>query len=128
VVELTLAGGSLSTSGNGERGRRVAGEVVGHLLDPRTGAPAPDFGSLSVWAESGLLADCLSTGLFVLGPDAALAWAARHPEVGVLVLERRAGGLRARASARLAGRVRALAPGVELIEEESPEAIEPSGG
>ena len=45
----------------------------------------------------------LSTALFILGPDSALAWAAVHPEVGVLVLER--SPARARWSASLAGRV-----------------------
>ncbi len=81
VVAIDLAGGSLSTSGNGERGLVVEGRRIGHLLDPRTGRPAADFGSLTVWAPSGLRADCLSTGLYVMGPDAALAWAAAHPEV-----------------------------------------------
>ena len=114
VVALELDRGSLATSGNGERGLRVGDVAVGHLLDPRTGRPAPDFGSVSVWAENALAADCLATGLYVLGPEAALAWAASRPEVAVLVLERRAGGLLARASANLAGRVRALAREVEL--------------
>jgi thiamine biosynthesis lipoprotein len=115
AVELTLAGGSLATSGNGVRAVGTPAASIGHILDPRTGAPAADFGSLTVWAERALLADCLSTGLFVLGPDAALAWAAAHPEVGVLALERRpGGGLRARASGRFAGRVRTLDTAVEL--------------
>ena len=122
AVELSVDAGSLATSGNGER-RLLAGTTpVGHILDPRAGVPAADFGSLTVWAPTALGADCLATGLFVLGPEAALAWAARHPEVGVLVLERRAGGLRARASASLAGRVRALAPGIELSFGEVPAA------
>jgi len=110
VAALELAGGSLATSGNSEHARRVDGRRIGHLLDPRTGAPARDFGSLTVWAPSGLLADCLSTGLFVMGPDTALAWTAAHPGVEAMVLERDGGRLRLRASAGLAGRVRALVP------------------
>ena len=119
VLALALDGGSVATSGNSERGREVGGARIGHLLDPRTGAPAPDFGSVTVWAPDGLAADALATGLFVLGPDAALAWAASHAplpgldgghrRVEVLVLEPLAGGaLRARASAGLAGRLRPL--------------------
>ncbi|HXT19110.1 MAG TPA: FAD:protein FMN transferase, partial [Thermoanaerobaculia bacterium] len=113
VAAIELRGGSLSTSGNGERRRVVAGHRIGHLLDPRSGAPARDFGSLTVWAPSALLADCLSTGLFVMGPDAALAWAAAHRDVEVLALERGEGGtLRLRASGGLSGRVRPLVAGL----------------
>ena len=123
AVELDVSGGSVSTSGNGERRRVVAGIPVGHLLDPRTGSPAADFGSTTVWAADALTADCLSTGLFVLGPDAAHAWAAGHPEVGVLTLERVPGGLRARASGRLAGRVRGLDDGIQIFDGGEPAAV-----
>jgi len=108
LVEIAIERGSLATSGNGERGVVVAGERLGHLLDPRDGRPAPDFGSLTVWAPNATDADCLSTGLYVLGPDAALSWASAHEGVEVLVVELLAGGPRARASAGLRGRARAL--------------------
>lgn len=117
VVAITLSGGSLATSGNSERGITVAGERRSHLLDPRTGEPAPDFGSLTVWTpgpESALQADCLSTGLYVLGPEAALAWAAAHPGVEVLVLRSAGEGeaVEALATPGLRGRLRALDPAV----------------
>ena len=96
VVEVRLTTGSLATSGNSERGVLIDGRSVGHLLDPRTGRPAPDFGSLTVWAPSALDADALSTGLYVMGPDAALTFAAAREDLEVLVLERTAAGLRAR--------------------------------
>ena len=45
-----------------------------HVLDPRTGYPADsDLLSVSVISEDGLLADCLSTSLFIEGKDAVLA-------------------------------------------------------
>lgn len=103
VVSLSIDGGSVSTSGNSERGIEVDGRRLGHVLDPRTGEPAPDFGSLTVWAEDPLRADCLSTGLYVLGPERALAWAAAHPGVEVLVLRREGEGLKALASPGLKG-------------------------
>ena len=90
VVSFLLGRGSVATSGNSERGIVVGGEEplsIGHLLDPRTGRPAPDFGSLTVWARDAETADCLSTGLYVLGPDAALEWARGRDDVEVLVLE-----------------------------------------
>jgi thiamine biosynthesis lipoprotein len=78
VVRLALpAGHSLSTSGNSERGLTVAGRRIGHLLDPQTGEPAADFGSVSVLSASGLLADILSTAFFVLGPRDGLALSER---------------------------------------------------
>jgi FAD:protein FMN transferase len=123
VVEVEIQGGSLSTSGNSERGIVVAGRRIGHLLDPRTGKPAPDFGSMTVWAADPLRADCLSTGLFVLGPEAALAWAAAHPEVAVLALAPRQGKLQALASANLKGRLKALAPEVEIHYGGNPETL-----
>lgn len=70
---LVLADASVSTSGNSERGRVVDGRAIGHLLDPRTGYPAPDFGSATVVAPSGLTSDILSTAFFVLGPAKGLA-------------------------------------------------------
>ena len=103
---LRLDGGSLAASGNSERGIVVDGQRLGHLLDPRTGAPAPDFGSLHVWAPDATAADCLSTGLSALGPDAALAWAEGHPGIEVLILEPGdAQSLRVRASSGLADRI-----------------------
>ena len=72
VLTLALSGLSVSTSGNSERGLTVSGVRVGHELDPRTGRPAPDFGSATVAAPSALVADVLSTAFFVLGPERGL--------------------------------------------------------
>ncbi|HYK41110.1 MAG TPA: FAD:protein FMN transferase [Thermoanaerobaculia bacterium] len=69
---LDVEDASVSTSGNSERFRLVAGRRIGHILDPRTGRPAPDFGSATAVAPSGLAADILSTAFFVLGPEQGL--------------------------------------------------------
>ncbi len=109
VLALAVEAGSVSTSSDSER--------PGHLLDPRTGEPAADFGSLTVWAADPLRADCLSTGLFVLGPERALEWAAARPEVEVLALVREGERLRAVATPGLAGRLRLLVEGIEIQQE-----------
>ena len=70
---VTLSDASVSTSGNSERGLTVAGRRIGHLLDPRTGRPAADFGSATAICPTGLSADVLSTAFFVLGPEKGLA-------------------------------------------------------
>jgi thiamine biosynthesis lipoprotein len=102
---VTVDGGSVATSGNSERGVTVDGIRYGHLLDPRTGEPAPDFGSVTVWAPTATAADCLATGLYVMGPDAALAWAAANRAAELVILEPTARGLRARATPGLRGRL-----------------------
>lgn len=121
VLELSIDRGSLATSGNGERGITIDGERIGHLLDPRTGRPAADFGSLTVWTDDPLRADCLSTGLYVLGPEAALDWAASRPGVEVVALVRdrtvapaESPTVHALASAGWRGRLRPLADDVAI--------------
>ena len=113
ALELVVSSGSISTSGNSERGLRVDGQQLGHLLDPRSGRPAADVGSVTVLAAEAGWADCLSTALYVLGPTAALAWVRGRPGVVVVVLEQTRAGLRARASAGLRKILRA-APGVTV--------------
>ncbi len=98
AVEVYLDGRALATSGNSERGVTLNGHRVGHLLDPRSGMPAPDVGSVSVLAPSAIEADCLATGLYVLGPEAALHYAATTPGVDVVVLTRGPDGLTTRTS------------------------------
>jgi thiamine biosynthesis lipoprotein len=83
AATLRLADASASTSGNSERGLVVDGRRVGHILDPRTGKPARDFGSVTVVAPDGLTADVLSTAFFVLGPKDGLALSARLRAAGV---------------------------------------------
>ncbi len=74
VARWRVPAGSVATSGNGER-------ADPHILDPRTGRPAPDFGSVSVWAPSALDADVLATALFVMGPVEGPRWVHQHPDI-----------------------------------------------
>jgi len=114
VLRFDAAEGSVATSGNSERGIRVDGRRLGHVLDPRTGRPAADFGSVTVWSERAAEADCLSTGLYVMGPDEAARWAGRHDDVAVVLIEVAGDRLVARASASLRGRLRARADDLDL--------------
>ena len=78
ALRVALPGGSLATSGGSERDTRVGGVRVGHVLDPRTGRPATFEGSVTVWHERALVADMLSTALYVMGPDEGASWADAH--------------------------------------------------
>lgn len=74
TVHVRLTSGSLSTSAGSERDLKVNGVRIAHHLDPRTGRPAAFDGSVTVWHQRGLIADMLSTALYVMGP-AGLQWA-----------------------------------------------------
>lgn len=76
AMQITLRSGSLSTSGSSERDQEVNGVRVGHILDPRTGSPAAYRGAVVVWHERALVADMLSTALYVMGPETGVRWAA----------------------------------------------------
>jgi thiamine biosynthesis lipoprotein len=75
ALHVRLTSGSLSTSAGSERDLTVNGIRIAHHLDSRTGRPATFDGSVTVWHERGLIADILSTALYVMGPDAGLRWA-----------------------------------------------------
>ena len=77
VMELQLNEGSLATSGAYGRTLQLdGGERVGHILDPRTGAPVVGDASVTVWHPNAFTADVLSTALYVMGPETGLDWAA----------------------------------------------------
>ena len=80
IATVLLADASAATTSLSERGS--------HVLDPRTGRPVDDWGSVTVVTEDPMVADIVSTALFVMGPEAALEWAADRP-YGVLVQDRR---------------------------------------
>lgn len=114
LLRLNLTAGSAATSGNSERGFVINGEKVGHILSAKTGAPAHDFGSLTVVAQNAVKADCLSTALFVMGPDAALVWATQHTDIEIIIVELVEGKVRVRATAGLSGQLTALSGDLEI--------------
>ncbi|MBI4539004.1 MAG: FAD:protein FMN transferase [Gemmatimonadetes bacterium] len=95
VAEIRLRDGSVATTSASERFVEVGGERLGHVLDPRSGTPVPAWGSVTVVAEDPLVADMLSTAVFVLGPKEGAAWAEGRQDVGVLLLVPSAHGLEA---------------------------------
>jgi thiamine biosynthesis lipoprotein len=88
---LPLRDSALSTSGNHRNVRTIAGQRVGHVIDPRTGRPVsgPHL-SASVVARTCAESSALATGLFVLGSEAGEALA-RREDIAVLFLLEKAG-------------------------------------
>jgi thiamine biosynthesis lipoprotein len=106
IAVFRLAGGSAATTGNSERGVDAINVGRGHILDPRTGHPAPDFGSVTVAAADPVAADCLATALFVMGPKDGLEWVEAHPGVeAVYAVRRDDGGVDVLCSSGLSGRL-----------------------
>lgn len=85
---LESTGGSVSTSGDYEHAFVKDGRRWHHIIDTRTGYPVDHTASVTLVAESGLYADALSTAVFVLGPERALARLARAPggKAGVVIV------------------------------------------
>jgi thiamine biosynthesis lipoprotein len=84
AVDLTDS--TFSTSGDYERFFIKDGRRYHHILDPATGEPAQGCRSVTIVAKSASVADGLSTGVFILGPEAGMALIERLPEVeGVIV-------------------------------------------
>ena len=118
LLEITVRGGSVATSANTEQ--------AGHLLDPRTGRPARDFGSVTVWAADALGADALSTGLFVMGPEAGLALAEELPGVEAVFILNDGPAPEFRVTSGLREHARSLVEGVLLTT--ATETARPEGG
>lgn len=86
-AKLELNGASASTSGDYESYFIEDGVRYHHILDPRTGRPARGLRSATVVSADAVLADALSTGIFVLGPEEGLALAERLEGVEAVLVD-----------------------------------------
>lgn len=66
---LLTHGEAVATSGNYERFVDIGGVRYAHIIDARTGQPVTGMAGVTVIAPSAMLADALSTTLFILGPE-----------------------------------------------------------
>lgn len=91
---LRLAEVAIATSGDYRHFVEVKGSRLSHTIDPRRGSPLVDAPtSVSVMANTCLMADGMATALMVMGVDAGLAFATEH-NMNVLFLVRQPEGFR----------------------------------
>jgi thiamine biosynthesis lipoprotein len=94
LATISLADRALGTSGSGTQFFVDRGRKLGHILDPRSGAPATaEVISATVVAPEAADADALSTALYVLGAEALGRIApAGGDTAAILVMPGRAAG------------------------------------
>jgi len=102
----TVTYAAVATSGDYERYFMRDGLRYHHILDPETGQPARGCISVTVWSQSAMQSDILSTAIFVLGPDRGIELAESMDEVEALVFYEDDGAVRAVMSSGIKGKVR----------------------
>jgi FAD:protein FMN transferase len=104
---IDLSDATFSTSGDYERFFLRDGRRYHHILDPDAGQPVTLSRSVTIVTDRAVMADALSTGVFVLGPEKGMALIERLPGVeGVIVGARN----EVLVSSGLKGRLALLAP------------------
>ncbi|MGE3509783.1 MAG: FAD:protein FMN transferase [Vicinamibacterales bacterium] len=83
---LDLSDGTFSTSGDYERSFIKGGVRYHHLIDPSTGEPARGCRSVTILTNRPVLADGLSTGVFIMGPGRGMALVERLPDVEAVIV------------------------------------------
>lgn len=86
---LEIKDQAVITSGAYERYFEQDGKRYHHIIDPATGYPAENgLASVTIVSQDGTLADALSTALFVMGKEKALAyWKEHADEFEVILIE-----------------------------------------
>ncbi len=91
VIQLTDK--AIASSGDYRNYREVEGQRISHTIDARTGSPiAHNLASVSVIANTCLLADGMATAVMVMGQEEGLSWLEEMTDVEGLLITREADG------------------------------------
>jgi thiamine biosynthesis lipoprotein len=104
VIDLTDH--AFSTAGDYARAYVLNGKRYHHIIDPRTGYPATESRSVTIWAPDALTADAIDDAVFILGPVAGLKLVESLPGVGALIVDK---NNKVWVSERLQGKIKMVA-------------------
>jgi thiamine biosynthesis lipoprotein len=85
-ARVAVSDATFSTSGDYERAFVKDGRRYHHIIDPATGEPAVGCRSVTILTERAVIADGLSTGVFLLGPEKGMALVARMPHTEAVIV------------------------------------------
>lgn len=92
ALKLKVCNMAIGSSAAYQNQSKIAGRIVGHIVDPRTGLPAPTEIAVTVVAPSAALADALSTALVVLQPDQGMKILEQFPDADAVIFHRTSKG------------------------------------
>ncbi len=69
IETVELENRALSTSGDYEKFFIIDNRRYPHIVNPKTGFPASDFVSVTIFAEQGAFADAIATATAIMGPQ-----------------------------------------------------------
>ena len=104
---VNVSDSTFSTSGDYARSFIKDRRRYHHILDPATGEPTQGCRSVTIMTGSATIADGLSTGVFVLGPEQGMAVIEQLPDVEGIIVSAKNTVL---VSSGLKGRVTLLSP------------------
>jgi thiamine biosynthesis lipoprotein len=107
LAALQITNGTFSTSGDYERFFIKDGVRYHHLIDPDFGEPATGCRSVTIVTNRAVIADVLSTGVFIMGPDEGMKLIEQLPDVEGVIVTRSNDVL---VSSGLRGRIEMLRP------------------
>lgn len=84
---LPITNGAVVTSGNYEKYVNFNGKRYTHIIDPRTGYPATEIISVTVFAPKAELADALATSVFVMGKETGLDRINQLPKTECIIID-----------------------------------------
>lgn len=84
---LPIRDNAVVTSGDYQKFITLGGEKYSHILDPRTGFPATEISSVTVFAPKAELADALATAVFVMGIDTGLDRINQMAEIECIIVD-----------------------------------------
>lgn len=87
IETVELVDQALSTSGDYEKYFVINGRRYPHIINPKTGFPALDFVSITVFAENAAFADAIATATAIMGPVEGLKFLDSLDIRGILYLE-----------------------------------------